>query len=232
MTNVRVMMNMLHILLCSFSAPSEWTILRYGTAPTQLGIHLEVSCSEMVVEHATSAASGGQAQGRSLLEDTSSFILAPQGFPSMVALASQMQTCADQVLVNRICFRRTDLDSDADVTTINQALHNRSDVLQRTIASSRATDPVQSSFEGTGMGRSKSITTVTSAAFIACLGLLTFIVLTWARRHLEQRRARGEHVIDGSEYANQVPEPYMSGEMSCTEFVSAVSNHTSIVQAS
>lgn len=139
-------MNMLHILLCSFSAPSEWTILRY--------------------------ASGGQAQGRSLLEDTSSFILAPQGFPN--------------------------------VSTIDQALHNRSDVLQRTIASSRATDPVQSSFEGTGMGRSKSITTVTSAVFIACLGLLTFIVLTWARRHLEQRRARGEHVIDGSEQRREL----------------------------
>ena len=78
---------------------------------------------------------------------------------------------------------------------------SHSDVLNRTIASTRTVTP-SGSQEGNGGSRNKSITTVTSAVFIALLGLFTFGVLGWAKRHQEQRRARGEHVMDGVEYAS------------------------------
>lgn len=89
----------------------------------------------------------------------------------------------------------------SDTSLLVEAVNgSRTDLLNRTIASTRRV--TSGSQEGDGGSRNKSVTTITSAVFIALLGLFTFGVLGWAKRHQEQRRARGEHVMDGVECAS------------------------------
>lgn len=93
------------------------------------------------------------------------------------------------------------MNGSADVTLLNEAVHNtRSHALNQTIASSRLGTPSGSDDAGIP-SRKRSVTSLTSAAFIAFLGLFTFGVLAWAWRHQEQRRAQGRHVLDGIQYA-------------------------------
>lgn len=103
-------------------------------------------------------------------------------------------------------LERLVLASSADVTLLIEAVNSsRSDVLNRTLASTRT--PTPSGSKENGSGSRKGFTTTTSALAIAALGLFTFAVLTWAKRHQDKRRARGEHVIDGIEYVLAVWPP-------------------------